>query len=319
MAAKELTVTKLLPALLAAALLAGCAPTENALTTPPVDPPSADTTAPVVNVSTPTSASTYSTSSSTLDLAGSASDNVGVTSVTWANDRGGSGSASGTGSWSISSLTLMNGSNAITITAQDMAGNSGATTLTVTVTSAPPPADTIVPTISINAPTSGPAFTSPSSTVNLSGAASDNTGVTQVTWASDRGVSGAATGSTGWSIASIALQSGNNVITVTAHDAAGNMAGDSLTVTYNPSTTSYRIQWDAVADARVSGYRLHYSVGPFGSGAVANIIDVGNATFTDVNRTILGVNAGTTVYFGVTAVGSGMESALSDPISSVIN
>jgi len=50
----------------------------------------ADTERPEVNITSPTVYPTYSTSSSPLSLAGTASDNVGVTQVTWSNDRGGS-------------------------------------------------------------------------------------------------------------------------------------------------------------------------------------------------------------------------------------
>src|SRR2546428_1101360 len=47
--------------------------------------------------------------------------------------------------------------------------------------------DTTVPTISITNPTSGPTFTTSNATINLSGMASDNTGVSLITWANDRG------------------------------------------------------------------------------------------------------------------------------------
>ena len=56
--------------------------------------------------------------------------------------------------------------------------------------------------------------------------------MTQVTWANNRGGSGTATGTTSWSASGIVLQSGSNVLTVTARDAAGNTASDTLTVTF---------------------------------------------------------------------------------------
>ncbi|HKH71586.1 MAG TPA: hypothetical protein VKA59_09570, partial [Vicinamibacterales bacterium] len=60
-----------------------------------------------------------------------------------------------------------------------------------------------------------------------------------VTWANDRGGSGSATGTTSWSVNSVSLQSGANVITVTARDAAGNTATDTVTITYTlPLTLS---------------------------------------------------------------------------------
>ena len=61
-------------------------------------------------------------------------------------------------------------------------------------------------------------------------------GVTQVTWSNDRGGSGTASGTTSWSVSGIVLQSGDNVITVTARDAANNSGTDILTVTYTPSS-----------------------------------------------------------------------------------
>jgi len=98
-----------------------------------------DTTDPVINITQPTSGGTYSTDQSAIALAGTASDNVGVTSVVWVNDRGGNGTASGTTNWAISNVPLQEGNNEITVTAHDAAGNTAADTLTVTYT---PPSGT---------------------------------------------------------------------------------------------------------------------------------------------------------------------------------
>ena len=90
-----------------------------------------DGMAPSVTITNPTSASSYSTTSSTITVGGSASDNVGVSQVTWVNNRGGSGTASGRTSWSVSTIGLVGGSNVITVTARDAAGNQTSDTLTV--------------------------------------------------------------------------------------------------------------------------------------------------------------------------------------------
>jgi hypothetical protein len=195
---------------------------------------SSDTTSPALSITSPTSSSTYSTSSSSLNMSGTASDNIAVTQVTWVNNRGGSGTASGTTSWSVTGIVLSSGSNVITVTARDAAGNSSTATLTVTYT----PPDTTVPTISITSPTSGSTYSTSSSSLNMSGTASDNIAVTQVTWVNNRGGSGTASGTSSWSIAGITLSSGSNVITVTARDAAGNSSTATLTVTYTPSDTT---------------------------------------------------------------------------------
>jgi hypothetical protein len=194
-----------------------------------------DTTNPAVAITGPTSSATHATSVTPMTLSGTASDNVGVTQVIWSNDRGGSGTASGTASWSATGVVLQSGANVITVTARDAAGNTAADTLTVTYT----PPDTTSPGVAINTPTSASTYTSGGATMSLGGTASDNVGVTQVTWANNRGGNGTATGTTSWSVASITLQDGSNTLTVTARDAAGNTATDILTVTYNaPDTTA---------------------------------------------------------------------------------
>jgi hypothetical protein len=187
-----------------------------------------DTTRPNVTITSPTSSSTYSTTSSSLNLAGTASDGTLVASVTWANDRGGTGTASGTTNWTASGIPLQPGKNVLTVTAQDAAGNAKTDTLTVTYT----PPDTTPPMLTITAPTSSSTYSTSSNSLTLSGTASDNVGVKSVTWANDRGGSGTASGTTTWRVSRITLQAGTNVLTVTARDAAGNTNTDTLTVTY---------------------------------------------------------------------------------------
>ncbi len=189
-----------------------------------------DPTPPTVTITTPTTGTTYSTPTSPLTLGGSASDNVAVTQVTWSNNRGGSGTASGAGTWSVPGIVLQPGANVLTVTARDAANNVGTATLTVTYTAS----DAVAPTVSITAPTSAAAFSTKTSAMTLAGTAADNVGVTQVTWSNDRGGSGTASGTTSWSVPGIVLQPGATVFTVTARDAAGNPGSASVTVTYDP-------------------------------------------------------------------------------------
>jgi len=100
-------------------------------------------------------------------------------------------------------------------------------------TTTPPPTDTVPPTLAITAPTSSGSYTTTANSVTVSGTASDNVGVTSVQWASSRGGSGVATGTTNWSAAAIPLQAGTNILTVTARDAAGNVGTATLTVVSN--------------------------------------------------------------------------------------
>ena len=65
-----------------------------------------DSEVPSVTITVPTSDSAYDTDADTIDLAGAADDNMGVTAVDWTNDRGGSGTCSGTTSW-ITAISLL--------------------------------------------------------------------------------------------------------------------------------------------------------------------------------------------------------------------
>jgi pimeloyl-ACP methyl ester carboxylesterase len=191
-----------------------------------------DTQSPSITITSPTSNSTFAAGSSSINLAGAASDNVGVTRVTWTNSRGGGGTASGTANWSASGIALQGGTNVLTVSAQDAAGNIGTDTLTVTFTATV--SDTSPPSVKITSPTSGPTFGTTGSTLTLRGTATDNVGVTQVSWTNSRGGGGIASGTTNWTASVTGLQSGDNVLTVKARDAAGNAGTATLTVTFTP-------------------------------------------------------------------------------------
>lgn len=94
---------------------------------------SADSTPPTVKITSPTSSTSFTTTASSLTLQGTASDNVGVTGVTWTNSRGGSGTASGTSAWTTNAIALQTGTNILSVTARDAAGNTATTSLTVTL------------------------------------------------------------------------------------------------------------------------------------------------------------------------------------------
>jgi hypothetical protein len=90
----------------------------------------ADTTRPTLAITSPKS-TTYVTTGSTLTLQGTASDNGGVTEITWGNSPGGSGTATGTSLWTANVSGLKIGSNVLTVTARDAAGNTATASLTV--------------------------------------------------------------------------------------------------------------------------------------------------------------------------------------------
>ncbi len=89
---------------------------------------------PVITITTPTADPTFTSDASTITLAGTATDDAGIASVTWVNDRGGSGAATGTTNWTAAGIPLSGGVNVIAVTATDVSGNSSTDTLVVTVT-----------------------------------------------------------------------------------------------------------------------------------------------------------------------------------------
>jgi len=232
----------------------------------------ADTIAPSIAITSPTSASTFVATGPSLALGGTASDNVGVTQVTWTNSRGGSGTAAGTTSWSVGAVALQAGTNIITVTARDAAGNTKQATLTVSLS------DTTQPTVAVTGPASSATVTG---TVTVSASASDNVGVAGVQFKVDGANLGVEVTTspyaTTWSSATFA--DGAHVVTAVARDAAGNVktsAGITVTVangardttgpvisqpTASATSTSVTISWttNKPGDAQVEyGKRTTY-------------------------------------------------------------
>jgi len=112
----------------------------------------------------------------------------------------------------------------------------GPYTYSITEDSSPSVGDTEDPTVEISSPGDTAHDNGSDPTADLSGTASDNVGVTSVTWNSDVGDNGTASGTTSWSISDIALVDGNNIITVAAHDAKGNTSTDTIVIVYTAVT-----------------------------------------------------------------------------------
>ncbi len=93
--------------------------------------------------------------------------------------------------------------------------------------------DSTAPALRITIPTTSGAWATDRAFVTIGGSASDNVGVREVAWTSDRGGSGEATGTRTW-LAAIPLVRGINIITVRAYDAAGNTATKIIRVKYAP-------------------------------------------------------------------------------------
>ncbi len=190
---------------------------------------STEATSLTLTIASPSGGST--TSNTTIGVNGTTSGATGSVQVTWQTSQGVSGTATGSTSWTILSVPLAVGSNIITVTAADSLRK---VVQTITVTRSVPPSsstattDTVPPTITISSPASS-TITSTSATVSVKGTASDNVGVTKVTWQAPWGT-GTAVGTTAWTAGSIPLVVGNNIVTLRAYDSAGNVASKSILV-----------------------------------------------------------------------------------------
>jgi hypothetical protein len=176
-----------------------------------------DTTPPALAVTAPTTGPNYfAGAKESVALSGTATDDVGVTQVTWSNNRGGSGTAVGAGNWSISSVPLQDGSNVVTISAKDTAGNSASKTLTVL-------RDAQAPSVSLTAPLAGAAV---SGSAAVTAAAADNVAVAGVQFKLDGVNVGAEDTASPYSITwnTTLTANGDHTLTAVVRDTAGNTA-----------------------------------------------------------------------------------------------
>jgi hypothetical protein len=94
----------------------------------------------------------------------------------------------------------------------------------------PPPADRTAPSLTITSP-SVSVYSTSADQITVRGTAKDNVGVTKVTWTTNTGGAGTASGTTSWVADGILLYKGNTTIIVRAWDAAGNSTWRSIIVT----------------------------------------------------------------------------------------
>ncbi len=124
--------------------------------------------------------------------------------------------------WGCSISGLVNGVNTVTVTATDAAGNKGSATVSFTV-------DTVAPAVAIN-PVTSP--TNQSSQMFSGSREANATIVAAVNTTATVGAVSYPT-STSWSCTVGGLTEGNNALTVTASDAAGNSSIATAAVTYD--------------------------------------------------------------------------------------
>jgi hypothetical protein len=166
-------------------------------------------------------------SAATLTIAGTAAQASGIKQVRWSTARGDSGVATGAASWS-AVVALAEGANSVTITAVAADGTTGSALLTATCSKAAAGPDKTAPTLTIISPQTTMVSTN-SSSLTFTGTATDNIGVTEVTWTNGT-ATGTAAGTADWT-AQVPLLVGSNTVVIRAWDAAGSSRWRSVIVT----------------------------------------------------------------------------------------
>jgi hypothetical protein len=176
-----------------------------------------------LRVTSPVASGSYQTASTTIVVSGMAE---GATRVTWTNSRGGSGEAAGTSTWTSRTISLLAGTNVITVTAHAADGRQTSRSVEIQCQVR----DGAAPEIQIHSPAMTSVATS-AATIVFRGTARDGGGLIEVTWTSGNGPAGKASGTAFWTTEPIPLLVGVNQITIRARDASGNSSWRSVTVT----------------------------------------------------------------------------------------
>ncbi len=203
-----------------------------------------DTTLPTVTISSPYNGQTFNTSPITVsgtatDAGGSGLQNVFVDDPT-SNSYGTELLSGNSASFSVSGISLVQGSNFIVVQAYDNAGNSSTVAMLTVIY------DTTLPTVTISSPYNGQTFnTSP---ITVSGTATDagGSGLQNVfvddPTSNSYGTELLSGNSASFSVSGISLVQGSNFIVVQAYDNAGNSSTVAmLTVTYAAALPAWTV------------------------------------------------------------------------------
>ncbi len=285
-------------------------------------PPFLPNTIPTGSVTLKSGAAYTNSASVTVNL--TASDDVGITdyylstSATkpLASDSGWV-AISATANYSATVVyTLLSGDGTKTLYAhfKDAAGNVSSTASDSIVL------DTTQPTVAITTPTSNSVHIATSNPIALGGSASDTlSNISSVTWSNSRGGSGAATGTMSWSASGIDLQSGDNIITITAKDGANNIKTNILTITFNTTSSAPTATTANASDITSSSVTLNGSVNPNGLattvwfqygtvsgsyGSTSATKSISGTSGTPVSIALSGLSANKTYYYRIVAQNS---------------
>lgn len=120
--------------------------------------------------------------------------------------------------------------------------------------------------LAITGPASGGTIETPDDRVTLVGTAHSDTGIVSISWVSDRGRQGEASGTENWTTGSIPLEMGENAITIVAEDGSG--ATTSRSIVFNREsgqTGSATLSWIAPTErtdgsslGNLAGHKIFY-------------------------------------------------------------
>lgn len=120
--------------------------------------------------------------------------------------------------------------------------------------------------IAITSPISSASMDTTDSSVTLAGTASSSNGIYQVVWETNLGGTGIAAGTENWEIAGIDLDLGENLVSVTAEDIAGQTASTEIAIRRESGEKgSASLTWeppnsrvDGSPLANLAGYKIYY-------------------------------------------------------------
>jgi hypothetical protein len=121
-------------------------------------------------------------------------------------------------------------------------------------------------TVAITAPISSSSMDTTDKSVSLAGTASSELGIYKVTWSTDRGPAGIASGKELWRAEGVPLELGDNTITVTAEDTTGASNSRSVKVRRESGQQgSVTLSWtpptareDGTPLTNLAGYKIYY-------------------------------------------------------------
>lgn len=121
-------------------------------------------------------------------------------------------------------------------------------------------------TVTVTSPAAGSTLETPDETVALAGTAAGGAEIVSVSWASDKGGEGAATGGESWETDAIPLEVGENNITITAQDSTGATASETILIKREADMmSSVTLNWEAPTTREdgtpltdLAGYTIHY-------------------------------------------------------------